>query len=141
MPKVLPVLLTTVPPGRIVAWALEPLRVAWPLPCRSGNRAELAMPVLAAACSTRAAAARRSRFSAFAVVSSGGSSEAPKPFHHSVVLGQTGALAMSGVWGAVKPWDTSPGFRAWGGAVVQPAMARARTANDDERISEFMDSL
>ena len=62
------------------------------------------------------------------------------PFHQ-LVVGQTGAVAVPGVVGAVKPWGRSPGLSGTGGGVVQPAATSARTANEDERIRDFMESL
>ncbi len=88
--------------------------------------------------STRAAAARRSRFSCWAACSRAGSSGAFRLFHQSVA-GHRGAC-----WscGAVKAGGTSVGRSSpTGGGVEQAATASAATAMDVERSRIFMDSL
>src|SRR5579863_6795712 len=99
----------------------DPDRVTPILPLRVGNSAASAMPSLASAASTWAAAAAISRFSFCAVSSRGVSSVEPK-FDHQPALGQIGAdLSL----GAVKAGGTSPGrFRAWG-LSVQAVRPRA----------------
>src|SRR5690242_16428397 len=100
-----------------------------------GKSAEPAIPVCACACTTRAAAARRSRFCSFAVVSSGGSSGAFNVVHQSI-CGQTGA---SFAMGAVNAGGTSPSFNGTGAGVVQAA--NANTATEVEGSNNFMESL
>ena len=95
------------------------------------------MPVCAWACTTRAAAAMRSRFCSFAVISRGGNSGAFRPVHQSVA-GQTEASLATG---EVKAAGTSPSLRGTGAGVVHAAVASARAATDVERSRNFMKSL
>src|SRR6185312_3578562 len=86
----------------------EPLRDALPLRSTAGKSADAARPVLPRACSTRAAAAARSRLLRCALTSSSVSSVLWKPVHQSAD-GQAVALL---VIGAVKAGGISAGFSA-----------------------------
>jgi len=95
------------------------------------------MPVLPRACSTRAAAAAKSRLFCWAEASSVVSSGLENPDHQSVV---GHAVAPSGS-GDEKACGISDVLSAVGGSVEQAAKARVETPKRAEHSNFFMESL